>query len=166
MSNNSENKFFINPKSALIVGLIILSLGIFAVIHDKTSNTIYEDLTATIVDIDKRLVSDGPNDNHYEYTVYVDYAVYGERYEHVEYGAYDSKMKVGDKVTVYYDVSDPSIINAPGFENVPYIFIAVGTVITFIGVYLQNKKKKEDLTPGDDSFFDEQNSPENQYTEE
>ena len=65
-----------------------------------------------------------------EHEVFVDYEVNGTYYEHAPYFSYDSSMELGGKVTVLYDPDDPSQIQAPGFEIVPWVTLGAGVLVT------------------------------------
>lgn len=105
--------------------------GIFA--PDKE----YLTTKGTIVDIE--IVYDSIDDNN-TYKPYIDYEVNGIKYEHVEYGAYDSSMKVNDEVVVYYDPEDPTLIQAEGYKKVPYVVLGISTIFTISSIIVAIKK--------------------------
>lgn len=119
--------------SAAVLVLFGLLLTVFcSVVIIKGDDRNYETVEATIVRIDEGYDTQL---EQYTHTVFVDYEVDGVKYADAEYGAYDSSMEIGDKVTAKYDTEDPTLIQAEGSENVPYIVGGAGLVILAFGVY-------------------------------
>lgn len=124
----------------LIIGIFLAVASIWGIVDQKTSTAVYAETTGTIVKIDEQQVDDGDNGFTTEYTPYINYTVDGKTYENVQYGAYDSSMKVGSTVTVQYDTKDPANIKAPGSEKIPYIVLAVSIVCIIVSVVLFIKR--------------------------
>lgn len=82
-----------------------------------------------------------PTMEEYTHTVYITYRANGKKYEHAEFGSYNSSMKVGDKVVVLFDQKNPEHIEAEDSETVPYITAAVSGVILIGCVVLMIKKR-------------------------
>ena len=114
----------------IIFGLIFVAGSIFIMTRPKIE---YKTCEGTVVNIEEYYDTfDG--DNQLCHRVYVDYTVDGKEYKNAEYGSYNSSMKEGDKVAVYYDPSDPSSIQPEGFETVPYVVLGAGCVAIIVGV--------------------------------
>ena len=72
--------------------------------------------------------------DQYDYTVYVNYEVDGQKYENVKYPSYDSSMQKGDEVEVLYQSSDPTNIAEGNLTGNATIMIVIGAVCTLAGV--------------------------------
>lgn len=112
----------------VFVGIVLSLLSIIAIFK---SDEEYLTTKGTIVRIDEYYDN---VDDTYNYTVYIDYEVNNTKYKDVEYGAYDSSMKVKDEVIVYYSPNDPTHIQAKGYEKVPYIVLPFALLITIFGI--------------------------------
>ena len=128
------------PNFKTYAGIMTIALVfiIFSCIALAQPEREMRDTQGTIVDIVETYDFDTET---YEHTVLIDYKVAGNWFKGVEYGSYNNKMKIGDKVTVQYDVTDPSVIQAPGSEKVPYIILAVGILIEAFCVVMLIKRK-------------------------
>lgn len=125
--------------SEIAVALLFVVLSVYAITH--SDDTVYRSTKATIVRIEEEY--DTLNEQ-YEHKVYVDYELDGVKWENIEYGAYDSSMKVGDTVKVIYDMKDPTSIQAEGSVNVPYIVGGVGLAFLAFGVFMLVKAIREE----------------------
>ena len=114
----------------LVVGIAFVIASVFVLKAPKVERVETE---ATVVEINEDY--DSINETT-TYEVFVDYEVDGKQYTHAEYGSYTTGMKVGDKVTVEYNPEDPSDVQAPGADNIPYIILAVGAVAVILGIVL------------------------------
>lgn len=101
--------------SCIIASLIILVISIIGITAPKIEML---ETKGVIVNIKEYI---DPIDDTNSYTTYIDYSIGKEKYKNVEYGAYDSKMKVGDQVIVMYDPNNHTHIEAPNADRVPYI---------------------------------------------
>ncbi len=126
-----------NAIGLLIAGIVLVGISIFIMRAPKVE---YVTATAAIVDIQ---VEHDDIENSEVYTVFVDYTIDGVDYKNVEYGSYSSSMSVGDTVDIEYDPADPSHIQAPGSDMIPYILLAVGAVSFVIGVVSTVKSFKQ-----------------------
>lgn len=82
-----------------------------------------------------KFVDNYAENGEYESTdTIINYTVNGKKYKDVNYGAYDSKMKVGDEIVVLYDETDPSFIQTPGSDKVPYIVLGISSVIFIVSL--------------------------------
>ncbi len=124
----------------VVVGLVI---GVISAIGLAAPKAEYIPVEATIVRIDESYDSAGDGTN---YTVYVRYRAGGQWFDEAELGAYSSGMKEGDVIEIEYNFDDPSMIQMPGSEKIPYITCAVGFIAAAVGVYLcvKNVKKPAD----------------------
>ncbi|MBQ8131710.1 MAG: hypothetical protein IJ193_04385 [Bacilli bacterium] len=122
-----------------LIGIVIL-LVMFCIFHAISipkENRIYTQ--AKIIEISEI------GDNHKVKAI----VVYNEDDEKtVELNFYDSRMKKGDTIEVYYDKNNPSDIGATMMDDVvPYFYIIPGFFVVegFIGVmatYFINKKRE------------------------
>lgn len=69
------------------------------------------------------------------YTPIISYSYNGKTYDNVEYGAYNSSMKIGDEVKVYVSLKDPTLIQSDGYEKAPYVILVFSTIILFFSLY-------------------------------
>lgn len=127
------------PITVIVTALSLIILSGIAIA--KNDDITYKDVEATIVRIKEEYDT---VQEQYEYTVFVDYEVDGVKYKGVQYGAYDSSMQIGDKVTAKYDVDNPEFIQAEGSEKVPYIVGGAGLAALVFGIVLFVKAVKED----------------------
>ena len=121
----------------VVIGLILAGISVFQLTRPKVD---YKTCEGTIVRIEEGLDLTA-DDTNIIYKVYVDYTADGKEYKEVDYGSYNSSMKEGGKVTVYYDPADPSKIQAEGFETVPYVVLGAGIVAVIIGVIIFIKER-------------------------
>lgn len=133
----------------LPAGIILI---IFGIIFFKTSvqnqDYIKTESTVTSVEVDEEAQTDGEgNRTEATYKVTVKYTVDSREYESELCGV--SKINEGDKMTIYYDPSDPSQITQTKSLVIPLVIIAagiaalVGGVISGINVVNRYKKMKE-----------------------
>ena len=120
--------------STILLGIVFLGLSIFIGVSD--SDTEYIQITGTVAEINEYYDFDG----ELQHSVFVDYEVDGQKYEHAEYGSYSSSMKVGDTVGVYYNPEEPEHIQAEGFKTIPYVVGGAGIVAILVGGFLLVKK--------------------------
>lgn len=117
-----------------IVSIILMSISIYGILGPKKE---YLTTKGVIVDIVESM--DVTTDS-IDYKAIIDYTVNDIEYKNVEYGAYNSSMKIGDEVIVYYESNNPTHIQAEGFEKVPYVILAVSIVAIIISILLFIKK--------------------------
>ena len=99
--------------------------------------------SGTIVEIDEHYESIG-GDNELVHTVYIDFFAGMKKYEHIDFGSYNSKMKVGDTVEFYYMSTDPTQIAGLNKEKVPYIglaFAIIGFILLVVEVFIVIRRK-------------------------
>lgn len=108
---------------SILVSVLFIGLSLYAILKEDPE---YKITTGKIVTIEEYY---DPIDDMRTYTPYIDYKVNDIEYKNVEYGAYDSSMKVGDNVNVYYLPEDPSLIQAEGYKNVPYIVLTISSIL-------------------------------------
>ena len=135
----SKTVKILTSVSAIVIALLLLGLSILGIL--KKDEVTYKDVQATIVRIEEEY---NQTEEQYEYTVFVDYEVDGVRYKGVEYGAYDSSMNIGDKVTAKYNTENPEFIQAEGSEKVPYIVGAAGFAVAVFGIVSLVKAIREE----------------------
>lgn len=112
----------------LIVGLLFAGIGGFVVVRPQGT---YLPTEATVT----KVISE------YDYTtdtyggeIYVNYKVNGKTYENVLLNDYSDGYAEGDVITVEYDADDPGSARLPGGEFIPYVFCALGIVLTVVGI--------------------------------
>lgn len=118
-------------------GLIITIFSIIALVAPKGP---VELTTGTVTDIIEEY--DAASETN-SYRVIITYRAAGKRYENAEYGSYHTGMKVGDTVDVEYSVEDPTRINAPGNEYIPFITLLVGAAALVFGIISTKKALKQ-----------------------
>lgn len=118
----------------VVLGIIFIVAAVFIGVSD--SDTEYIQITGTVAEINEYYDFDG----ELQHSVFVDYEVDGQKYEHAEYGSYSSSMKVGDTVGVYYNPEEPEHIQAEGFRTIPYVIGGAGVAAVLLGVFLLVKK--------------------------
>lgn len=121
-------KYYIPFALASIIILVLSLIGIFKKDVD------YQETTGIIKHIEEEY---DPAQEDYEYKVYIDYLVKNKKYQDILYPSYNSSMKVNDEVIVYYDPDDPKLIQAEGYEIVPYITLGasiIALVVTIRGM--------------------------------
>ena len=110
-----------------IADLFFIVFSIYGIFHDDGP---YKQTTGVI----KNIISDyNYNDEMSICHVYIDYNVNGQEFKNVEYGAYNSSMKINDEVVVYYKEDNPSFIQAEGYKKVPYITLVLSIIFAIIG---------------------------------
>ncbi|MDO4940566.1 MAG: hypothetical protein Q4E33_02615 [Erysipelotrichaceae bacterium] len=107
----------------ILASLLIFVLSIVAIFKPKTD---YLQTTGIIKHIEEEYDYE---QEEYTYIVYIDYSVNDKNYVDIIYPSYDSSMKINDEVKVYYDPSDPSTIQAEGYQIVPYITLGVSLIV-------------------------------------
>lgn len=122
--------------TSLIISALFIVIGlVFFLKFDPEAYDVKA--TGTIVEIAEYYDTSG-TENELHHSVYIDYFAGDKKYEHVDYGKYNSRMKVGDEVEFYYMSADPSQIAGTDKEKVPYIglaFAIIGAVLLVITVY-------------------------------
>lgn len=114
--------------------LLFVGISIFGIFHKDID---YQVTKGKITYIEEYY---DPIDKEFWYTTYIDYSVNGIEYKNVEYGAYDSSMKIGDEVNVYYSEDDPTFIQAEGYKKVPYVVLSISLVFLVITILAFIKK--------------------------
>lgn len=127
---------------SIIIALMFIVIG--SIFFFKYDPDAYDTKgTGKIVEIDEHYEFVG-EDNQLVNTVYIDYTVGEEKYEHVEFFEYHSGMKVGDEVEFFYMSDDPSQIAGSDKGATPYIglaFAIVGVIMLVFTVVKIVKKK-------------------------
>ena len=124
-----SNIFF--PIIAIVVGIVVIVMGV----KNLNSRKLYDaSTTGVIVGIEREWTgTDEDGFDQYNYTVYIDYEVDGQKFENVQYPSYDSSMKKGDEVEVLYQSSDPTNIAEGNLTGNATIMIVIGAVCTLFG---------------------------------
>ena len=101
----------------IIIGVIIIFISRFTYFDTKEFMKTAISTTAEIEDIQRSFKGrsrTGSRNFEYDYTVYVSHVVDGEKYT-AELNEYDSSMRVGQRITVYYQKSDPYHVRKKGY---------------------------------------------------
>lgn len=114
------------------MGIFFIVTGILILKNPKE----YETTTGTIVRIDEKWDT---TTDQMDYKPYVDYQIGNEVYKEVPYPSYNSSMKVGSEVTVYYTEEDHTDIEGENYQMTPYIII-IGGVLTIVGVFISTRR--------------------------
>ena len=95
----------------VVAGIVVIVMGV----NRLNSKSDYDaSTTGVIVGIEREWTgTDEDGFDQYNYTVYINYEVDGQKYENVEYPSYDSSMKKGDEVEVKFEGIDRAL-------SVPY----------------------------------------------
>lgn len=117
-----------------IVSIALMTISLIGIFGPKKD---YLKTTGTIVNIVESI--DSTSDS-IEHKAIINYEVNGIKYQNVEYGAYNSSMKIGDEVIVYYEEKSPSNIQSEGYEKVPYVVLTISGVSLIISILLFIKK--------------------------
>ena len=124
---------------SIIFAVVFVVAGVFVIVmgvNRLNSKKDYDaSTTGVIVGIEREWTgTDEDGFDQYEYTVYVNYEVDGQKYENVKYPSYDSSMQKGDEVEVLYQSSDPTNIAEGNLTGNATIMIVIGAVCTLFGV--------------------------------
>lgn len=124
---------------SIIFAVIFVVAGVFVIVmgvNRLNSKKDYDaSTTGVIVGIEREWSgTDEDGFDQYDYTVYVNYEVDGQKYENVKYPSYDSSMQKGDEVEVLYQSSDPTNIAEGNLTGNATIMIVIGAVCTLFGV--------------------------------
>ena len=116
----------------VVAGIVVIVMGV----NRLNSKSDYDaSTTGVIVGIEREWTgTDEDGFDQYNYTVYINYEVDGQKYENVEYPSYDSSMKKGDEVEVLYQSSDPTNIAEGNLTGNATIMIVIGAVCALVGV--------------------------------
>jgi hypothetical protein len=113
------------------IGLIALGIGLF-VSHENFKQTAIE-TEATIVEIESYYVSSG-DDEELRHSVLVQFAADGAAYEGY-LGYYNSFMKEGGTVKIFYNPADPNDFRSSSAGIAPFIVcLVIGGVFSFVGL--------------------------------
>ena len=124
---------------SIIFAVVFFVAGVFVIVmgvNRLNSKKDYDaSTTGVIVGIEREWSgTDEDGFDQYDYTVYVNYEVDGQKYENVKYPSYDSSMQKGDEVEVLYQSSDPTNIAEGNLTGNATIMIVIGAVCTLFGV--------------------------------
>ena len=123
---------------SIIFSIVFVVAGIFVIVMGVNRLNSKKDYDATttgvIVGIEREWTgTDEDGFDQYNYTVYIDYEVDGQKFENVQYPSYDSSMQKGDEVEVLYQSSDPTNIAEGNLTGNATIMIVIGAVCTLFG---------------------------------
>ena len=122
------------PLSAVVLGIIVIVFGVNKL---KTKNLYDMSATAVITGIEREWTgTDGDGFDTYEYHVYVEYEIDGEKYKDVQYPGYDGSMKVGDELEILYQSADPTQISEKNITGSAILFFVAGAVFIVIGLVM------------------------------
>ncbi len=124
---------------SIIFAVVFVVAGIFVIVMGAgrlSSKKDYDaSTTGVIVGIEREWTgTDEDGFDQYDYTVYVNYEVDGQKYENVKYPSYDSSMEKGGEVEILYKSSDPTDIAEGNLTGNATIMIVIGAVCTLAGV--------------------------------
>ncbi|MBQ0010256.1 MAG: DUF3592 domain-containing protein [Ruminococcus sp.] len=112
----------------ILVGLVFAGIGGF-VISRPQGTYLPTEATVTKVISEYDTVTET-----YGGEIYVRYRVDGTEYSDVLLSGYTDGYAEGDKITVEYDADDPSSARLPGGKAFPYLFCALGVILTVVGI--------------------------------
>lgn len=123
---------FIFAVVFVVAGVFVIVMGVNRL---NSKNDYDASTTGVIVGIEREWSgTDEDGFDQYDYTVYVNYEVDGQKYENVKYPSYDSSMQKGDEVEVLYQSSDPTNIAEGNLTGNATIMLVIGAVCTLFGV--------------------------------
>ena len=132
---NNLATFFRESKTArffIPLGIILIAFGIvIAIINNQNKDYIKTEATISNVVLATDAYTD-VDGNRIEatYDIYLKYTVDGKEYEADLSGL--PKYNIGDKMTIYYNPSDPSQITQTKSMIIPLVMIALG-IAAFVG---------------------------------
>ncbi|MBP3922888.1 MAG: DUF3592 domain-containing protein [Ruminiclostridium sp.] len=116
----------------LLFSVVFLLIGIFGKIGTDTFIASAEKTDAIITEIETYTERDSDGDRHTRHRVYVEYYVNGVRYN-AKLNHYDSSMREGKTVDVYYDPANPAKIMSDN-SVVFIIFICIGGAFALVTI--------------------------------
>ncbi len=126
---------------SIIVGLMFIIIGLLLFFNYDPAA--YDIPTKGVIVEITDYYEDIGDESQLTHTVYIDYSADGTTYRHVELGEYNSKMKVGDEVDIFYMSSDPAQFARTDKGMTPYfglIAAVIGAAILVITVIKAIKK--------------------------
>lgn len=124
----------------IVVGLLFAAVGGFGIY--RYSQGTYGTTEARVVNVILEYDPVDPDEVE-RHEIYADYTVDGTDYKNILLTSADSSVRLGDKITVEYDLNDPSSAQIKGGESTLYVVTAAGLVIA-VASGLLLKKKQED----------------------
>lgn len=122
---SSFGRFFIP------LGIILIIFGCITFVSiENTKNYAKTEAIVSKVELFEDEYYDGDTHHEATYTVFVKYTVDGKEYNE-EYGVFYN-YKVGDKVTISYNPSNPSEITQPNSIILPIVLLVAG-IVSLIG---------------------------------
>lgn len=123
----------------LLISVVFIIVGFSLIGREKKFEEKGIKTEAVIVDIQKNRVKKRKANGYrykYEHEVYVEYSVNGIEYTE-ELGSYNSKMKVGDEIDIYYLEDDPTDIQSKGSAKfLSILFIGLGSVFGIVAILI------------------------------
>ena len=113
-------------RSALLFAAAGVVAVIVAAVLIVNSQGTYARVDAVVSDVVTSL--GGVNDDATT-SVFVDYTVNGQKYEHILVDGSDISMKLGKTITVEYDVNNPARIRGKFSKYVPYGLLLIGLLL-------------------------------------
>ncbi len=132
-----------------IVGLVFFCVGLFGKINADNFMATAEKTEAYISDIQTYTTRGKKGKLTKHYKVYVDYVVDDIEYSRVQLGSYNSSMRIGKTIEIYYDPTNPKEIMADD-SAVFIVPLCVGSgllvlMLVIIVVAVKNGKKQKNL---------------------
>lgn len=131
----------------ILAGLIALGLGIYMLIDGyKLFERCTEEITATIVQIEKEAQYDEDYGTIEYYYPVIEYKVNGEVYSGKSSSGFDvNKYKVGQKIKIFYNPNsiDEFIISKDKTSSILGVLCIVGGIIFLTGGIISFMKKQE-----------------------
>lgn len=131
------------------MAIIFIVIGVVLKINNDKFMATAEKTTGTITEIEVYYTRDSDGDRVRKHRVYVEYTVDGEKYEN-RLDSYNSAMRVGGSVTVYYDPQNPTDISSGDASIVTIIMICVGGLLLVVDIIIvvrliSSSKKRKNL---------------------
>lgn len=134
MTNQKQKLFFIIGIVTTLIGLIVLSLGIYSFFNIKKIESTYHSTTAQIEGFEKQKRSNSKN--AIKYLPVISYKVNGTEYTQI-LSSKSHDMETGDTITILYNPDNPEQIRSGEIEKTIYIVsIFAGAITLLSGIFL------------------------------
>lgn len=140
----------IDILSFALAAIFFIVVGIMGNAFSNNFITAAQKTEARICDIDAYTERNHKGRNVRKHKVYVDYTVDGIIYDHVLLDNYNSSMKVGSVIEIYYNPKNPGEISK-GDKTIYIFFICGGTILALITVYKIFSSRRENQNSGSSS---------------
>lgn len=119
-----------------VVGIMIAVVGFVADESNKEFMETAKETEGVISDIETYRSGSGKR-RKTSHRAYVTYEVDGVRYEDIRLSYYSSSMRIGKKITLYYDPLNPTEVKVAGESKfVKIITLVMGSIFALVGFFI------------------------------